>query len=271
MTSPAPDTGPTRRRWDDLGPRTVSGIVMAVIALVAILAGSVWFQIMAVFCAAVMIWELWMMIRPEKPDLAMMMAALSAAALSGHMVSDGLASVLVLCLVPVLGAALIGRERPGFLGFAFGIQIAAVGLISLRLDFGIGWTLWVIGVVVATDIAGYFAGKRIGGPKFWPRISPRKTWAGTGAGWAAAAILGVIAAIAISSFWPLPLAIALSFASQMGDIAESALKRRMGVKDSSDLIPGHGGLFDRFDGILGATLLLLLLTKIAGFSLVTVG
>ena len=121
-------------------------------------------------------------------------------------------------------------------------------------------------VVVVTDVAGYFAGRIIGGPKFWPAVSPKKTWAGTTAGWLAAAVVGVVFGIGSGVMGTLVLAsVLLSFASQLGDIAESAIKRRVGVKDSSTLIPGHGGLLDRFDGMLGAALALLLLEVGFGF------
>ena len=125
----------------------------------------------------------------------------------------------------------------------------------LRNDVGLISLLWVILVVVATDVAGYFVGRIVGGPKFWPSISPKKTWSGIVGGWIAASMIG--AAFDLLLLWPLMIiSIALSFASQMGDIAESSLKRRFGVKDSSQLIPGHGGFLDRFDGVISAGLLI---------------
>jgi phosphatidate cytidylyltransferase len=125
--------------------------------------------------------------------------------------------------------------------------------------------VWLVAVVVATDVAGYFAGKALGGPKFWPRVSPKKTWSGTAAGWLAAAAVGaVFAAEAGIGLGVVVLSVLVSMASQAGDVAESALKRKMGVKDSSGLIPGHGGLFDRFDGMLGAAAMVLLVLSIWG-------
>ena len=119
-------------------------------------------------------------------------------------------------------------------------------------------------VVIVTDIFGYFAGKSFGGPKFWPKISPKKTWSGTVAGWIGAALVGfVFMLFTDAGLWIIVISMVLSFAGQMGDIAESALKRRMGVKDSSTLIPGHGGLFDRFDALLGASLFLIIVADIA--------
>ena len=116
-----------------------------------------------------------------------------------------------------------------------------------------------------SDIAGYFAGRTFGGPKFWPAVSPKKTWSGTVAGWVGAAVLGLGFAIGTKAGLSLiVLSVAVSFASQMGDIAESALKRYVEVKDSSALIPGHGGVFDRFDAVLGATVFMLFLTFVLG-------
>ena len=117
--------------------------------------------------------------------------------------------------------------------------------------------------VVVTDVAGYFAGRHFGGPKFWPAISPKKTWSGTVAGWIGAGLVGALFLTFTNAGWDtIWLSMLLALASQMGDIAESALKRRVGVKDSSALIPGHGGLFDRFDGLLGASLFMLLLALV---------
>ena len=142
-----------------------------------------------------------------------------------------------------------------------GLQIAGWGLVHFRVDYGFVWILWLILVVVVTDTAGYFAGRTIGGPKFWPKVSPKKTWAGTTAGWIAAGIVGLLFDLFFVqvSWHIIPISMLLSLASQMGDIAESALKRRMGVNDSSHLIPGHGGLFDRFDALLGASLFMLVI------------
>jgi phosphatidate cytidylyltransferase len=121
-------------------------------------------------------------------------------------------------------------------------------------------------VVAVTDIGGYFAGRIIGGPKFWPRVSPKKTWSGTVAGWVGAGVVGwAFMAATGMGVALIGISIALSMASQMGDIAESAVKRNAGVKDSSALLPGHGGVWDRFDGMLGASLLLLVIESFTGF------
>ncbi len=115
----------------------------------------------------------------------------------------------------------------------------------------------VLLVVWVTDIGGYFAGRGIGGPKFWPRVSPKKTWAGAIGGFAASlAVAAGFAAFGLGKTLPLLLlGAALSIASQLGDLFESAVKRRFGVKDSSHVIPGHGGLLDRLDGFVAAVVL----------------
>jgi phosphatidate cytidylyltransferase len=117
-----------------------------------------------------------------------------------------------------------------------------------------------------SDVAGYFAGRMLGGPKFWPRVSPKKTWSGTIAGWIGAALVGAIWAAWLDAGWEtIGISVALAMMAQMGDIAESAVKRKVGVKDSSNLLPGHGGLFDRFDAMLGAALMLLVIESISEF------
>jgi phosphatidate cytidylyltransferase len=168
---------------------------------------------------------------------------------------------LPLLVAPALvGVSMLRRHAAIFAVFAVVILLAGFGLSVLRDQNGALWLIWLVLVVIGTDVLGYFAGRFLGGPKFWPRVSPKKTWSGTVAGWLAAAFIGAIFA-AFTEAGPrlVLISVALSMASQAGDIAESALKRRMAVKDSSALLPGHGGLFDRFDGLLGAALLMLLI------------
>ena len=138
------------------------------------------------------------------------------------------------------------------------VMLTGFGLVSLRINVGIEAVIWLVGVVILSDIGGYFAGRMIGGPKFWPAISPKKTWSGTAAGWICAAIWG----FAFGGFGLAVLSIVIAFAGQLGDILESWLKRRAGIKDSSNLIPGHGGVLDRFDSLVGAISLLNLHTLV---------
>jgi phosphatidate cytidylyltransferase len=143
----------------------------------------------------------------------------------------------------------------GFL-YAVAAQLASV-LVRLDQDQGLVALIFVLLVVWVTDIGGYFAGRGLGGPKLWPRVSPKKTWAGAFGGFAGS--LAVATGFSAFGFGkPLPLLVAaavLSVASQLGDLFESAVKRRFGVKDSSHIIPGHGGLLDRLDGFVAAIVL----------------
>jgi phosphatidate cytidylyltransferase len=122
---------------------------------------------------------------------------------------------------------------------------------------GFAALIFVLLIVWATDIGGYFAGRGIGGPKLWPKVSPNKTWSGAVGGFVGSlAVAGGFAASGLGKALPLlALAGVLSVASQLGDLFESAVKRRFGVKDSSHLIPGHGGLLDRLDGLVAALVL----------------
>ena len=148
-----------------------------------------------------------------------------------------------------------GRDGAIALFYGAAILLAGAALIWLRCQpQGLVLTLWLLAVVIASDIMGYFAGRLLGGPKFWPRVSPKKTWSGTIAGWIGALIVGWAFSGTLGSvvilFSPI-----VAFAGQMGDIAESAIKRRAGVKDSSNLIPGHGGVLDRFDAVIFSALI----------------
>lgn len=249
--------------WDDLTVRMVSSAAMIVVGAAAVILGGVWFQMLVVFVTAVMVWELWMMIRPDEPTKGMLMAALVASIMSGEIAYGSHWALLLFLIVPVIGVTQLKTERKTFFAFALGIQVAGWGLVHFRMEYGFVWLLWLMLVVIVTDIFGYFAGKALGGPKFWPRISPKKTWSGTAAGWVGAALVGYLFHLFTDAgVWLVAVSMILSFAGQMGDIAESALKRRMGVKDSSTLIPGHGGLFDRFDALLGAALFMLLLAEV---------
>lgn len=244
--------------WTDLGPRMVSGAAMVVVGAAAIWAGSWWFGALAVVAAGLMIWELAAMIRPDQPVMARFLGLAAASGVVLALVVPGVTGLALLALVALGGAALLRRHAAVFAVYGLAILLAAWGLVGFRADYGMVWLIWLVLVVVVTDIAGYFAGRTFGGPRFWPAVSPKKTWSGTVAGWIAAALVGLVFLRFTTAGPDLPwISAALSLASQMGDIAESAIKRRMGVKDSSHLIPGHGGLMDRFDGLLGAALLML--------------
>lgn len=259
MTTPVPNPA----KWDDLTVRIMSSAAMVFVGAIAVILGGVWFQMLVVFVTAVMVWELWMMIRKDEPTKGMLLAALVASVMSGQLADGTYWGMLMFLIVPLIGITQLKTELKTFFVFALGIQLAGWGLVHFRMDYGFTWLLWLMSVVIVTDIFGYFAGKAFGGPKFWPKISPKKTWSGTVAGWVGAGIVGFIFTLFTNAgLWVILISMVLSFAGQMGDIAESALKRRMGVKDSSTLIPGHGGLFDRFDALLGAALFLIVVADV---------
>lgn len=258
-------------RWGDLSLRLMSGGGIAIVGLAATSAGGVWLSMVAIFVSAVMIWELWSMIDPDRPVVAMLLTALTAALTSGQIMLAAPPGALLFCVVPTLGWALLPRYGGLFAVYALAIQLAVVGLVSMRAEMGLSWLLWIVGVVIASDIFGYFAGRLLGGPKVWPKISPKKTWSGTVAGWVGAVGMGGLFMLSTGiGALILPLSVLACIAGQLGDIAESAVKRRFGVKDSSGLIPGHGGVLDRFDALTGALLFVLavyLLSRITGMSI----
>ena len=246
-------------RWDDLRPRIVTGGALIAFGILVIWLGGWSFAIAAALATGIMVWELSMMIAPQKRAQAMQLGVLTAAALLIARQSPGLVSWLILAAPAIAGVVMLRMHPRIFAPYALAITIAGFGLTVFRDTYGVVWLFWLVITVAMTDIAGYFAGKTIGGPKFWPSISPKKTWSGIVAGWIGAILVSLVfLAITDAGRDLIWISAVLSFASQMGDIAESAVKRRMGVKDSSNLLPGHGGLFDRFDGLLGASLFMLL-------------
>jgi phosphatidate cytidylyltransferase len=169
------------------------------------------------------------------------------------------ASILLVALIGNVAAQ--AREERGIwvvLGILY-IAIPCLALVWLRqrVPFGLEAVMWLFSVVWATDSAAYLAGSVFGGPKLAPDISPSKTWTGAVAGLAAGVVATIAFAQALGGFADPAFVAAgamLSLLTQCGDLAESSLKRTFGVKDASDLIPGHGGALDRLDGMIFATL-----------------
>lgn len=246
------------------------------VALGCIWAGGPWWAGLVALCVAGLAWE-WVRLCGGSVTawpgflLPLTVLAATAAAVAGL--------PLLGLLVVMLGAALSGRAAGQVAGpmpprwFALGaaaIGLGGVALVWLRTDplAGAANVLFLFLVVWASDIGAYMTGRALGGPRLWPAVSPNKTWAGALGGLAAAMAIGFLAAVSLSlgqvAWAALPVAGVLGMAAQGGDLLESWLKRRFGVKDSSGLIPGHGGLLDRLDGVLAAAPLAALLSAALG-------
>ena len=212
-STPTDSTTVTLKRNSDLGVRAVSGVVMIAVAVAALWAGGWVFAALALAAAAAMLWE-WH-------------------GITGKM--------------PLTSFARGGWLTGGFLYVALGV----LALFLVREVLGFAGALWLMATVWATDIGAYFAGRTIGGPKIAPAISPSKTWAGLIGGMVAAELVSWLIGRWIGSDATLfKLGAPMAVLAQMGDFFESWMKRRAGVKDSSALIPGHGGVLDRLDGLL---------------------
>jgi len=259
----------TPSRWADLATRIATASVLGVVGIAALWLGGLWFVAFVALVALAMIWELVQMLAPKAGEQALVLGLLAAMTVGGLVFIGWVATGLLVLAVLGFGLIVIDNNRWIWVVYGAALMLACFALILLRLNLGLSSVLWLVLVVIASDTAGYFVGRRIGGPKFWPRVSPKKTWSGTVAGWVAAALVGLGFVIfgheALSLVLISPL---VAFAAQIGDIAESSIKRRVGVKDSSHLLPGHGGVLDRFDALVGAALVVLLTVTILGTALV---
>ena len=265
MTSPNPSS-----KWSDLAPRVLSAVVMAGVAVLAVALGNPIYLIMISIVIGLCVGELGRLLHPTPPRIYVLLGGLAAIAtfLVGYKIAPNspfgnviATKSLLLLIPPLLGAGLIKQHKVLFLGYCSLIMLAGLGFVVI----GPGDVLiWFLLIIIMSDVAGYFVGRTVGGPKFWPRVSPKKTWSGTIAGWGGALLIGLIGA-GFGVFTPTEAMFAplIAFAGQMGDIAESAIKRKVNMKDSSQLIPGHGGVLDRFDAMIGASAVLLLLTGAA--------
>lgn len=257
---PEPNLAAVIGRWDDLRPRVVSAIVMIAIGAAEIWLGGGSFATLIVLLTSGMIWELAQMTAPQQKNRPLVLWGVAGGALAAALIlrSDLAAAFL---MVPALALALTPRrDRQIAAIYAAAIMVAGYGLVEFREESGTIGILWLVIIVITSDVLGYFVGRYVGGPKFWPKVSPKKTWSGTIAGWIGAAAVGLGFVLAGFGGWVLVILSPLvALAGQMGDIVESWLKRRAGVKDSSTLIPGHGGLLDRFDALIGATVLVMAL------------
>jgi phosphatidate cytidylyltransferase len=256
----------------ELKRRIVSAAVLAAVVLYATWMGGFAFRLVAALIALLVYYEWSTITRLSERDFK--------ANAFGWLIVGLIAFNIVLgedeFSVPLLGGGVITAvlltllRRGGTWWLPGGMLYAGLSGISLAAirgdnQAGLIATLFIFAVVWGTDILAYFVGRAIGGPKLAPRISPGKTWSGaiggTLAGIAAACIL-TAAVFAHFALWTVLIALLLSVASQIGDLFESFIKRRFGVKDSSRLIPGHGGVMDRVDGLVFACFAAFLLTLV---------
>jgi phosphatidate cytidylyltransferase len=240
--------------------RIAVAMVLAPAAIAMAYAGG-WLWTALVTVASIGLFVEWLTVVDEAKRASVVASGVIGLALAGLLLALGRVEIALIVLMLGLAAvAGLTPERRVWAVTGFGYAAAAeLASVLLRLDPVQGWTalMLVLLVVWVTDIGGYFAGRGIGGPKLWPRVSPNKTWAGAIGGFAASlAVAWGFSAFGLGKTSALLLlGSALSIASQLGDLFESAVKRRFGVKDSSHIIPGHGGLLDRLDGFVAAVVL----------------
>ena len=240
--------------FSDFRIRLISGIAIAVVGAGALLFGGTIFLALCGLIAGLIFRELTALVSPSEPVRKQWIIAAAAFAVTvtatgadfGVMARYGL-----IVIAPCLGSLFLKSGRMWFAIFGVAILLASGYLAQIRIDYDLAFVAWLIAVVAVTDISGYFGGKLVGGPLIAPNISGGKRWSGAIAGWLAAVVTGWVFAQWIGN-WVIGASFAASATSQLADLAESWLKRRAGVKDSSALIPGHGGFFDRFDGLIGA-------------------
>jgi phosphatidate cytidylyltransferase len=240
--------------------RVIAALVLAPLALAIAYAGG-WLWALLVTLASVGLYAEWLAVVGIAREARVVVAGVVMLAVSGLALAvERIDAALLALVIGLAGVTLLSVERrrwsaTGFL-YAGAAEVASV-LVRLDQTKGFAALILVLLVVWVTDIGGYFAGRAIGGPKLWSRVSPKKTWAGAIGGFVASLIVaGGFAAFGLGKTGPiLLLGAALSIVSQLGDLFESAVKRRFGVKDSSHIIPGHGGLLDRLDGFVAAIVL----------------
>ena len=253
--------------------RVISGIVLAIAVLGLTWLGGLPFRLLAAAIGGAIFYEWSAMSRKagdrrHKVTAAVLLGIVLVALLAGYPAL----LVLALLALSVIVSAVDGRAMGQGGWTAVGLAYAGLSAISLALlrgagDAGLAAMLFLFATVWATDILAYFVGRAIGGPKLAPSISPGKTWSGAIGGAVAGAAAGLVVAGAIGSanlVWLGLIAVVLSVVSQAGDLFESSVKRRNGVKDSGSLIPGHGGVMDRVDGLVAAALALYVIGWLTG-------
>jgi phosphatidate cytidylyltransferase len=270
LSEPGPRSPTPLRNWADLGPRLASAFVLIPITAITLWIGGIVFGlVVGLVCAGAYREYETMLVRAPLPPTSWALVGLMA--LSGPVfVLAGLWGALALLAVMLVVALFAGAQERGWrlFGVAF-FTAVIVAILSLRGDTldGVFAGVYFATVVWMTDSAAFFTGRQIGGEKLAPDISPSKTWSGALGGLLLGSIAGTVvwAILTDSPIWiGAALAVVISLVGQAGDLAESALKRRYRIKDSGDIIPGHGGLMDRLDSMCLAVFAVVLVGLLHG-------
>jgi phosphatidate cytidylyltransferase len=246
----------------DLSVRAAAAVVLAAVALVAAWIGGFWFMAFWFVAAALALWEWQRLVGGERLWARIAVGALTLLVVAPLALHGAKAWTLAAMAIGVVAAGAAGGRNGRALWTGAGVFYAAAILAAPTLlqaspAYGFAAILWLFAVVWGADTFAFLGGRLIGGPRLWRRVSPGKTWSGaivgTFAGAAAGATVGFLAMRGGVRFAPLFwLGVAAAIVGQIGDLAESAMKRRFTVKDSSRLIPGHGGVLDRLDAFVAA-------------------
>lgn len=255
-------------RQSELVQRIVIGVLLIGFAVGDIWLGGIWFWMLATGVGLLMLSEFAPLVGASDKQRRLALYALCVPLGVVAPIAAGIGFMALGALIGMATAIAITTKRAPLAGGLLYVGIPIFSLLWLRelpVD-GLLFALWALGVVWATDIGAYFSGRAIGGPKIAPAISPSKTWAGLGGGVLLSMLFGWI----LNRWAGLPASLALAsgvlaVAAQVGDFFESWLKRRAGVKDSGTLLPGHGGVLDRLDGVVTAAPLAVLFAAIAGY------
>lgn len=262
---PSPDaSAPRGRKFAETGLRAVSALVMAALALGALWVGGWLFAAFWTVAGIAILWEWQNLVGGEGVRTRLSVGAAAIALVAGlGSLGHPDAAITVLALAALAVGWLSRGQRAVWAGAGViyaGAMVLAVCVLRSSMFYGLVATLWLFAVVWTADIMAYFGGRLIGGPKLWPRISPGKTWSGFFVGVVSGAIVSCIVALWLTtpgeaSITPLVVLGLLTAAiSQGGDLFESSVKRRFGAKDSSHVIPGHGGVMDRLDAFVFASI-----------------
>lgn len=274
-TSPPADGGCARAPRSGLGWRLMSAAILAPIVILATIQGGTIFDLLVVATGALMAREWGRLAEGGRTGSSTILLATAVIAAVLATVAGAPLMAMAVGVVVATGALyLFGRARRIDAPIWLAAGVVAISVPCAALDWlradpaqGMAAILWLFAVVWTTDTGAYVCGRAIGGPKLAPRVSPNKTWAGLLGGMLAAAVLATLAAsgLGIAAGWPMAaLAAGLALMAQVGDLMESVLKRHFDVKDTGRLIPGHGGVLDRCDGLLTTAPALALVAWVAG-------